>query len=360
MDEAVIVGIDQVTAEWLSEVLEESGALTSGSVRSFSIAKGQGNWSSSATLVVEYEAGSTGTMPPRLFLKMVDTDLGDDEFFDDSEVTFYTQDYVDVPCAPLLRCYHSAYSQAQRRYHLVLDDVSLTHVEAANIEPTLEYGLALADALAILHARWWGQAKLSEKRAPIHDGQHILRFAGLAEPGSGHIVDRYSHQLSSHWPDLLAELFAHHPLAIVERSKELKGFTLIHGDVGAANILVHKRHIRPLYIIDRQPFDWSLTTWLGAYDLAYAMVLDWGVETRRQFEIPVLERYIATLKENGVKDYSSSDLFEDYRLCIAMCVYVATEYCRGGINERWVHAWLPMLQQSLTAVDDHTCRELWA
>jgi len=52
-------------------------------------------------------------------------------------------------------------------------------------------------------------------------------------------------------------------------------------------------------------------------------------------------------------------LFDDYRLCVAMCVYVATEYCRDGVNERWIETWLAMLQRSLTACDDLDCSVLW-
>ena len=40
-------------------------------------------------------------------------------------------------------------------------------------------------------------------------------------------------------------------------------------------------------------------------------------------------------------------LIDDYRLCVAMGVYVAVEYCRGGVNERWISVWLTMLQRSL-------------
>ena len=83
---------------------------------------------------------------------MVTTDHGD-EFFGNSEVTYYTRDYVDVENAPLLRCHDAAYSEEQNRYHLLLDDVSRTHVPASECTPTLDYGLALAEGLAMLHAR---------------------------------------------------------------------------------------------------------------------------------------------------------------------------------------------------------------
>lgn len=103
----------------------------------------------------------------------------------------------------------------------------------------------------------------------------------------------------------------------------------------------------------------NLTTWLGVYDLAYAMVLDWPTDLRRQWEMPVLARYHARLVEHGVQGYTWQRLVEDYRLCLPMGVYVAVEYCRGGINERWISAWLTMLQRSLTACDDLDCRALW-
>lgn len=359
MTDPVITGLDQVTPQWLTDVLSRSGALTRGSVKAFDIADGRGNWSSNARLDVGYTADAQGALPRRLFLKMVDTDLGDGEFFGPSEVDYYTRDYVDVPAAPLLRCYDARYSQELRRYHVLLDDVSQTHVNASAKEPTLAYGLALAEGLAALHARWWGGERLAEAGAPIHSAGHIRSFVAIAEPGVDHILRRFSSELQPHWPDALRELFARHPQAMIERTGDPNGFTLIHGDTGEQNILVPREGQHPLYLIDRQPFDWSLTTWLGVYDLAYALVLDWSTELRRQWEMPVLERYHARLVAQGVQGYSWQRLVDDYRLCAAMGVYVAVEYCRGGINERWISAWLTMLQRSLLACDDLDCYMLW-
>ena len=82
----VITRLEQVTPQWLTVVLSRSGALTRGAVASFELDEGCGNWSSNARLVVNYTAEAQGGRPQRLFLKMVDTDLGDDEFFGPSEV----------------------------------------------------------------------------------------------------------------------------------------------------------------------------------------------------------------------------------------------------------------------------------
>ena len=358
MPEKVITSLDQVTPEWLTAVLTNSNALTNGAVAGFDVDTGGGNWSENARLKIRYTDNSQGTLPQQLFLKIVNADL-DDEFFGPSEVTYYLRDYVDVEEAPLIRCYGGAYSEEKQYYHLLLDDLSETHIEATQKTPTLTYGLALAEGLAAMHARWWGAERLAEADAPTHSAEHIQHFVDIAEPGVEHIIDRFAADLEPHWPDEIRVLYAKHPRAIIERTQDDNGFTIIHGDVGQTNILVPRDGDHPVYVIDRQPFDWSLTTWLGVYDLAYAMVLDWQVETRRNLETAVLQQYHHHLIKNGVHGYSWEQLFDDYRLCVAMGVYIATEYCRGGINERAIPYWLPKLKRSLTAGDDLNCHKLW-
>ena len=358
MPDTVITTSDQVTPGWLTAVLATSGALVSGSVIAFDVDTGRGNWSSNAILHVRYSDDALGQRPPRLFLKMVETDL-DDEAFGASEVTYYTRDYTDTTDTPLVRCYDAAYSEALRRYHLLLDDVSPTHVTAADKPPTLAYGLALAEGLAALHAHWWGAARLAEAAAPIHDAPAIRRFVAIAEPGVDPILAALENQLEPHWPALIRELYAKHPEALITRTADANGFTLIHGDVGENNVLVPREGERPIYLIDRQPFDWSLTTWLGVYDLAYAMILDWDTSARRAWEMLVLRRYHDELRRRGVAGYSWERLIEDYRLMAAMGVYIATEYCRGGVTSRWWSFGPVTLQRVLTACDDLQCADLW-
>jgi hypothetical protein len=102
MTDDVITSLEQVTPAWLTSVLSQSDALTHGIVAAFGVDKGRGNWSTNAILTLQYSEGSQGTLPPRVFLKMVDTDL-DGEYFGPSEVLI-TRDYVGVENAPLVRC----------------------------------------------------------------------------------------------------------------------------------------------------------------------------------------------------------------------------------------------------------------
>lgn len=358
MSNQLISHIQQITKEWLTSVLTQSGALTQGTVSSFELNMGRGNWSTSAKIGVQYGVGAQGSLPAKLFLKMVQIDL-EDESFGSSEVDYYTRDYVGLAGAPLIRCYDAVFSEKEQRYHLLLDDLSETHIEAGQKVPALSYGLALAEGLATLHAHWWGEQRLAQAQAPIHSPEHIRQFIAIAQPGVAHILNRFSAELKPEWIQLLPSLYTQHPKALIQRTHNPNGFTLIHGDVGQQNILVPQKGDHPLYIIDRQPFNWSLTSWLGVYDLVYAMVLDWEIETRRKLEIPILQHYHHWLIQKGVQAYSWEQLLEDYRLCVVITVYVATEYCRGGVNERWIPVWLPMLQKSLTACEDWRCSQFW-
>lgn len=351
MTKPVITNAEQVTPEWLTLVLSANNALTHGRVTTVELSGDRGNWSENAKLSVTYSEGAAGTLPTRFFLKMVNTDQ-DDEFFDDSEVTYYTHDYVDVENPPLLRCYDAAYSAEQRCYHLLLDDLSETHVVAAEKQPDLSYGLTLAEGLATLHARWWGAERLATASASIHEASHIQAFVEMAAPGVENIITHFASDLKPHWPQTMRDLIVHHPQRLIERTYDSSGFTLIHGDVGEQNVLVPRQGQRPLYIIDRQPFNWSLTTWLGVYDIAYAIVLDWATDIRQKCETAILQRYHQQLISSGAQDYSWDRLVSDYRLCIGMTTYIAAEYCRGGVNQRWQHVWMPMLQRALTAYDD--------
>ena len=136
MPDPVITRLEQVTPEWLTEVLTRNGALAQGAVAAFDVDTGRGNWSTNASLRVRYVEGAQGARPRRLFLKLVNADLGDGESFDDSEVNYYTRDYAGVAGDPLVRCYAAAFSGSLKRYHLLLDDLSETHVEAAARAPT--------------------------------------------------------------------------------------------------------------------------------------------------------------------------------------------------------------------------------
>ena len=358
--EQVISQVEQVTPEWLTAVLNQAHALTNGQVVTVELDRGSGNWSQNGRLTLTYSLNAQGDCPTQLFLKLVNTDTGDGEFFLPAEMTYYTHDYVDLPDAPLVRCYHTAHDPAQHRYHLLLDDHSATHQAAYDLQPTLAHGQALVEALAILHAHWWGTDRLRQSNAARHDAAHLRRFVEIGVAGIPHVNAVFSEQLKPHWPELIAQIFARLPARLVERAEDSTHFTKLHGDPNPGNLLVPKVGERPLYLIDQQPFDWSITTWAGAYDLAYVMALHWPIEARRELERPLLHHYLQTLTQRGVTGYSWAQLYEDYRLCVALMVPVAVEYMRDGGDPDWNWLRLSFVRRSLTACDELHITELFS
>jgi hypothetical protein len=363
--ERVIVTVDQATPEWLTAVLKRAGALGSGSVSDVVAEPARSVWATIAKLRLEYTQDARGEMPRRLFLKLVNAAAGEQldgpgYGFGPSEVDYYVRDYRGIERVPLVRCYDAAYSPGLRRYHVLMDDLSPTHVVGIDRPVTLEHGLALAEGLAALHARWWGSDRLASCGKSLPSVQQIERYVGIPRPGMEPVIDYCKDELKPHWAGAIREVFARHPQAMSDRTRDGNGFTLIHGDVNRTNILVPREGDRPLYVIDRQPFDWMLTTWLATYDLSLPIVLWWDVETRRKHEFRILRHYHDHLVRRGITNYSMDQLVGDYRLSVMMGLYVAAEWCWDGIREDKVWIWKPKLMRTLTAVDDLECRSLWA
>lgn len=364
----IVRSIEQVTPDWFTTALSRSGALVEGSVTDVEVEILERELSTIARLELRYAAGSAGELPPRLLLKLVDTDPesqrpqggGFDTVKVPAEVNYYVRDYVGVDRAPVLRCYDAAYSIESGRYHILMLDCSTTHATARNRTPTLEYGLALAESLAVLHSHWWGTERLNIGGEPIPSSEAITRYMAPAMKGLNPMLEICGPELGSTWRDAIIDLFENHPEKMVERTLYGEGFTLVHGDVNPGNILAPISGDGLICLIDRAPFDWSLTTWLGVSDISCMMVHWWEPETRRQLEQPILKHYHENLVRNGVAGYSWDQLLEDYRLCAVQSVYVATEWCRG-VEARVKHKsiWLPMLRRSMVAFYDLKCDQIW-
>jgi hypothetical protein len=163
------------------------------------------------------------------------------------------------------------------------------------------------------------------------------------------------------WLAALRDIFTHHPALMLARAADTNGVTLVHGDVNSGNILAPRTGMGKVYLIDRQPFDWSLTTWLGVHDLAYWLVLWWETEPRRQWQWPVLRRYHDTLLHEGISGYSWEQLVWDYKLSAIQTLYVPTEWCIGEEDRlamKWV--WFRHLQRGMAAYFDLDCTSLYA
>lgn len=360
MSEQPVRRAEDVDERWLQGVLERSGALRSGRVTAIVAQMSGSNWSRIVKLAVEYSPDAEGDCPPRLLVKIC---AGSHAVFGCSEVEYYRRDYAGDARAPLPRCYAADYDTATRDYSLVLDDLSDTH--AGDHPVTRAYALSLGDAVARLHARYWGRERLGTLAQAPAARAEVERY--FAHVGQGltplfEVLGASSRPEWPEWPEWRAELegmFARHPGAMLRRSAVDEGMTLVHGDLNPSNILAPRSGAGSVYLIDRQPFDWSLRCWLGASDMAYAMILFWSPDERRRFQEAALAQYQRSLRDAGI-DYEWEQLWWDYRFSAAQCAEYAVEWLvLPEDREKRRALWMMQLERSMQACLELESSALW-
>jgi hypothetical protein len=290
--DGVIRSLEGISATWLGAVLRRP-------VVRFAAAEEASSWSSQVPIQVEFADGTHA----RLRLKIC---LG--RTFGRSEVDYYTRDYVELEDAPLVRCWDAQF-EAGVGYHILMDDLTPTHRNRRNAPPSLEYGLAVAEALGRLHRHRWssqpvpGPSKLDRYFAEIRPGVEPMEQAtGLA----------------------LAERFAAHEKALRARFVDPRGMSLLHGDLNSMNVLTPQTADRPVYFLDRQPFDWSLTYGVAVYDLAYFLVLWWPQDARSAHAAAILRRWYQTVAR---EEYSWEQARDDWHIAVQQCLHTPLEWC---------------------------------
>jgi hypothetical protein len=351
MNDGVITDVGQLDISWFNRVLAQREALVTGGVSAFAVEPQENACSRSARIRLAYAGGSTGSLPSRLFLKMCSAGS---YAFGPSEVQYYARDYMALADPPIPTCYDAQYSSDPRRYHILMEDLSETHRSNWRTPPTEAYGCAVAEALAALHAHWWATGPRGAAGIEMPGETEIERYIAHIRPGLLPMLESAAGEIDESWRGTLSEIFEKHPPCMVERTKRREGFTLVHGDVNPGNILSPIDGHHPVYLLDRQPFDWSLAVWLGVSDLSYLMAHWWETDVRRKLELPVLRQYHESLRRRGVSGYGWEELLSDYRLCVVQSIYVATEWCvveEDRTKMKWV--WLPQLRKSMATYFDH-------
>jgi thiamine kinase-like enzyme len=352
---APLTSIDDISPGWLTDVLRVGGYLTSGTVTDIKVRSSKSQNSGNAYIRLTYSPVATGECPARLFLKLCDP--GNDSF-GDAEIVYYTTIAHAIRQPPLPRCYHAAYLSGQGRYHLLLEDLSETHASQRQVKPTLANAMKTVEAMACLHAAWWDHPQLpSISEMPTR--AKLEKYLSFVRAGLAPMLADAGAELPQEWVDLIVRIFDMHPQKMIERAQAGREMTCIHGDPNPGNILSPIGPEGRVYLIDRQPFDWSLTIWLGVSDLAYMMVHWWESEIRREWEKPLVEHYQRQLTGLGVRNYTFEQCWRDYRLCAMQSLYVASAWCVDAAERqayRWV--WLPQLRKTMAACIDLQCMEL--
>lgn len=350
----VLYTIDDLSADWLTAVLREKGILEHGQVTNVQVTRTSHMASLNYFLSIEYTPDVPTSAPKTLFLKLSRPERLP---LTASEVEYYTRIVGQTPLKLTPTCYSAEFDPEKGAYHILLEDVSATHTGLSlSYPPTPTHALQMGTTLARLHACWWQKPTLSTV-ADLPTESVIMRYVDKCTAGLRPMFDFLGDRLTDEQRGLIEALVSQYPRWMLARVAQTPNrLTLIHGDCHNANWLLPKTVGEP-YLIDRQPFDWSLTCWLGASDLTYMMVHWWYPAYRERVEESVLQAYHHELLAQGISDYSWQQLWDDYCLCAIQSLFVPLAWCALESVEDTSWIWYPKVMYTLDAIQHFGSRE---
>jgi len=270
--------------------------------------------------------------------------------FGRSEVDYLMRDYLEFPDAPVPRCIEGAFDPETNAYHLLMEDLGATHQNNWQTTPTPAYVTQVAQEIARLHAYVWGREAIAQRGYTPTTAAGIQALIEETKPGLEPMLAELATDLPADWPALIRTIMETQESRMIARLSNPVGYTLLHGDLNPGNILSPHAPSGRTYFLDRQPFDWSLTTWLAASDLVYAAVTWWPTESRAELEEVFLRAYHDALLAYGIADYTWEQLRADYQLCIAESLFVAIRWCtKPDTRERMKWLWSEQVKRAMNA-----------
>jgi hypothetical protein len=337
-------------ADHLTEVLRKSDVLGVGRVADVAIDSSRPTiLSRIIRLRLSYEGAADGA-PSGLILKTGLPERKDAKFFSGrQEVAFYNQLAAVMPSGLVPRCFEAVSEPDSNDWHLLLEDLTDTHVIATAwpLPPTMQDCKRIIAARARFHAHWWDDPRLGTSIGtwlPADDSQLQRLAAEFAR-----FVDRVGDRLPTERRQLFEQLIEAGP-HLNQRYHSHRNLTILHGDSHVWNVFLPKTGD------DVRIFDWDC--WridVGTDDLAYMMALHWYPDLRRTFEHPLLDHYHAELVAHGVTGYDRRALDDDYRLSVLWQITTPVWQAANNIPP-WI--WWNNLGRTFLAVDDLGCREL--
>jgi Phosphotransferase enzyme family len=348
---SIITDVAQVTPAWLTSVLRNQGCLPQGCILDLTSEPPRAAGSIVIRLLLRYSPDTPAAAPRRLILKMPRPDALNANAH---EVTFYTQIATSMPTPPVLRCYDAQYSDAASRFHLLLEDLSATHRShpPSMVPASQAHAELIVDALAQIHAFWWGHARLGRDvgTAPTTAAlQHALEADSQTfEAFADFLGDRLSRERRRIFERVMADLLPLH----AARLTDVRHLTLIHDDPHPGNFLYPDNPaLHTLRIIDWK--SWQIAH--GVSDLAHMMAVFWFPERRARLERLLLQHYQTCLEAHGVTGYAWDTCWHDYR--VAVMRYLFYPIWQWSTNHP-DSIWWGHLERLLLAFDDLACFEL--
>jgi hypothetical protein len=200
-----------------------------------------------------------------------------------------------------------------KRAALILEDLDIRGARCMRaIEPIRDFDLAckFVDALAQLHAHWWGSAEIADGGAfdwiPRLSSPDILpAFSLLADPAQ--TADMLQRPRAAAIPQSLHDApRLRRAFASMIKMGSAEPMVLGHGDPHLSNLFVDGQGEAGL-------LDWTCFRAPWALDITYFIGGCLDVEDRRRWELTLVHRYLGCLHHCGIRAPTPEDAWLAYR-----------------------------------------------
>lgn len=300
---------EEITPEWMTHALRESGAIREASVKSLKkdiLGEGKGFLSSVVRVGIEYDTREEDA-PLSVVVKIEPEEGGFREFGDElhafqREIRFYREVAGNVPIR-LPRVYHAV--DEPPAFSMVMEDLSSFTPGDQIVGMHERQVMNTVEEIARLQARYWNNEVLHKLEwMPDQNGvsgdyaqkwgSFVTHFGQHLEPGGRELGERLIGFID--WKNN----------EIARRPK-----TIVHSDLREDNLLFGP-HGSPDSIVI---IDWQLAVKsIGTFDVARLMGGSELPKERKGHQLRVLRRWYDTLLEEGVSGYAWEDALYDFRL----------------------------------------------
>jgi hypothetical protein len=305
-------------------------------------------------LHLAYE-GPAEESPSSVILKMGHRgDDGRPSYLNRHELAFYRDIAPALPNRLVPGCFDVAEATETSPWHLLLEDLTDTHVIATEhpLPPAYPTCRSIVQRWGQLHAALWNDPRLEDflGRPAM---EFLAEYLRLSIDRFVVFIDRFSEVVPAERQRLYERLFDCGP-RVLKRIEAGHPLTLIHGDAHWWNCFVPRdSHQEQVRLLDWE--DWAIGA--GTTDLAYMIAMLWFPERRRAMEQPLLDCYYDALLADGVAAYGRQMLDDDYRWSVLLQLLRPIWQATNNLPAR---VWWPNLERNMLAVEDLGCRELLA
>jgi hypothetical protein len=305
--------VDEITPEWLTLALRESGAINTEFIQDFDATSVGGDRGVSGLIYrIEPKYSRGGGGPTSVIAKFASDQKAMREWVKGAygiELRVF-RDLDDQIGIRIPRSYFGTIEPDSGYFCLLMEDLGRLREVELDVDPNQVDAVHVVESAARMHSRWWNNPDLPMWLHGVHSlpSNAVERLVGnidkFLEIGDGVIprgFEAIAREYAPKWFEIINTLCS-------------KNVTLTHGDFKLLNMFFDDEANESERLV---LYDWQVAGRMpGTPDIAEFIMSSYSVEGRRIIEKSLMERYHSTLVDHGVKNYSFDQFTDSLRLAL--------------------------------------------